>query len=191
MTLDEYQQHSRHNGDNMLLNEYQTGAVSTAIYTGKLVYPTLGLCGELGELLEAMQSRPASRDRIMKEAGDVLWYAANVAADIDMQLSDIMGRDVFVDDDEWYVADIVVELPLWTGQVAENAKKILRDNGGEVTADRSKKIAEALKNIILLLERLCGSCFFGFTLEECAQLNYEKLTSRQERGVLRGDGDNR
>ena len=175
----------------MLLNEYQTGAVSTAIYHGKLVYPALGLCGELGELLEAAEDGTGSRDRIMKEIGDVLWYAANVAADIDMRLSDIMGRDYFIDEDSMYIEDVVVELPVWTGKVAENAKKVLRDSNGVVTPDRAAKISEALKNIIILLEGLCGACCFGFTLEECAQLNYEKLTSRQERGVLRGDGDNR
>lgn len=43
-----------------------------------------------------------------------------------------------------------------------------------------------------ILWQLSGLCHtFGFTLEEVAQHNLDKLASRQQRGVIDGNGDNR
>ena len=38
----------------MRIEDYQVGAATTAIYQDKLVYPTLGLAGECGELIAKM-----------------------------------------------------------------------------------------------------------------------------------------
>lgn len=43
-----------------------------------------------------------------------------------------------------------------------------------------------------ILWQLSGLCeVMGWTLEEVAQMNIDKLASRQNRGVIDGDGDNR
>lgn len=43
-----------------------------------------------------------------------------------------------------------------------------------------------------ILWQLSGLCHtMGWTLEEVAQKNLEKLSSRKDRGVIDGDGDNR
>ena len=43
-----------------------------------------------------------------------------------------------------------------------------------------------------ILWQLSGLCkTFGWTLEEVAQANLLKLSSRQQRGVINGEGDNR
>jgi NTP pyrophosphatase (non-canonical NTP hydrolase) len=196
MNLNEFQQASRTNGDNVLLNQYQADAVSTAIYPGTLSYPTLGLCGEVGELIAVLTSRfvPSYRDDILddfkKEAGDVLWYVANVASDMDVLLSEVMQRKEFdICLEVWDVDEGIDELPVHAGVVAENVKKTLRDNCGVLTDDRCDNIMKALRLVVVWLERLCS--YYGTTLAECAQLNSDKLRDRQERGVLKGDGDNR
>ena len=174
---------------NLLLNEYQNGAVSLAIYPGTLVYPALGLCGEVGELIAAVKEN--GLDNIKKETGDCLWYIANIAADMNISLSEIMGRENFYKTcrDCWSIDKSLSELAIYAGVVAENVKKAIRDNDGMVTADRHDNIVKALRLLVTWLERLC-SCY-GVTLEECAQLNLNKLRSRAERGVLKSDGDAR
>ena len=101
------------------LREYQRAAVSFAIYpaTHKVLYPTLGLCGETGEIAEKVKKQVrdnnVNRHEVAKELGDVLWYLANLANDI------------------------------------------------------------------------------GYNLDEIANINIEKLTSRKERNKIQGSGDNR
>ena len=103
----------------MNFKEYQNKAVSFAIYpaTHKVLYPTLGLCGEAGEVAEKVKKQIRDgvfhRHEVAKELGDVLWYLANICNDI------------------------------------------------------------------------------GYSLEEVADLNLEKLSSRKKRGALKGSGDNR
>lgn len=107
------------------LNEYQQRALETAIYPKeqKIIYPSLGLGGEAGEVLDKV-------------------------------------------------------------------KKVLRDNNSDFSdADRRHAIAEELGDCCWYLAVLAHD--LGYTLEEIAELNYEKLQSRKERGKLHGSGDNR
>ena len=83
----------------MNFEEYQKQAKTTAIYTDKVIYPTLGLCGEAGEVAEKIKKRlrdhnagygdPVFRCDVVKELGDVLWYISNLASDLDLKLDDI------------------------------------------------------------------------------------------------------
>lgn len=109
----------------MTLNEYQNHALETAIYPEdkKIIYPTLGLTGEAGEVSDKVKkvirdkncdfSLADTKHGIAEEIGDVLWYCATLAKDL------------------------------------------------------------------------------GYTLEEIGEMNYAKLKSRQERGKIHGNGDNR
>lgn len=185
-----YQQLALKTGDNVKLNEYQTGAVSTAIYPGKLAYPTLGLCGEVGELADVVDCN--NYDKILKEAGDVLWYAANVASDCGAELSEVCKRKTFQNSTKrtyWDSHDAVFELVVQAGIVAENVKKTIRDHDGVLQDKRRANIIKALKKLILVLAEIVNNAHG--TLEKCAEMNLEKLRSRQERGKLTGDGDNR
>ena len=180
----------------MILNEYQSGAVNTAIYPGKLVYPTLGLCGEAGELIDFVSvehdqcDNGAEVDNIRKEMGDVIWYVANIAEDMDTLFSEVMARENFQEyTGPWDVDEVISQLAICAGIVAENIKKAIRDDDGALSYTRGKNILAALRMLVIWLERLCSN--YEITLEECAQLNLNKLRSRAERGVLKGDGDNR
>lgn len=85
----------------MNLNHYQEQAIKTAIYPNefKIIYPTIGLAGETGEIAEKIKKiirdesiNSISQDKLQdlkKELGDVLWYIAVLATDLNLNLNDI------------------------------------------------------------------------------------------------------
>ena len=75
------------------------------------------------------------------------------------------------------------------GEVADKIKKVIRDNKGEISKDKALELAKEAGDVLWYIATLAHD--IGFTLEEIGQMNYEKLHSRQERGVLGGSGDNR
>ncbi|GMX57899.1 MAG: nucleoside triphosphate pyrophosphohydrolase family protein [Candidatus Yanofskyibacterium parasiticum] len=90
----------------MEFNEYQKLARKTAIYAGagkNFVYPALGLCGESGEVAEKIKKIVRDRDNVVddkcraeleKELGDVLWYIANLAVELDLDLENIAQKNI-------------------------------------------------------------------------------------------------
>ena len=89
----------------MTLNEYQQHALETAIYPeeSRIVYPTLGLTGEAGEVADKVKKviRDGHRDftlekkaEIMKEIGDVLWYCATLSHDLGYDLEEVAQTNV-------------------------------------------------------------------------------------------------
>ena len=108
----------------MELNEYQKRALETALYPKevRILYPTLGLTGEAGE-------------------------------------------------------------------VADKVKKVIRDNDGDFSVEKRLEIAKELGDVLWYISTLAND--LGYTLEEIGDLNNRKLSSRKERGVISGNGDNR
>jgi NTP pyrophosphatase (non-canonical NTP hydrolase) len=101
-------------------NQYQEFVKGMKVYPEqhKIIYPTLGLTGEAGEIAEKVKKylrgdKELDREGLLKEMGDPLWYLTSLADDL------------------------------------------------------------------------------GFTLQDVVDANVEKLTSRKERGVLKGSGDDR
>ena len=84
----------------MDFREYQRKAVTFAIYpaTHKVLYPTLGLCGEAGEVAEKVKKQVRdgvfNRHEVAKELGDVLWYLANICNDIGYNLDEIADLNI-------------------------------------------------------------------------------------------------
>ncbi len=89
---------------NMDFNTYQDDAVKTAIYpdTHKILYPALGMAGEAGEVAnkvkKIIRDGPTNlpedwRDQLAGEIGDVLWYCAALARDINMPLALIAAQN--------------------------------------------------------------------------------------------------
>jgi len=82
-------------------NLYQKQTRKTAIYPNlgnNFVYPTLGLTGEAGEVAEKIKKvlrdkngfiDKNTRRELKKELGDVLWYLANLATEINLSLEEI------------------------------------------------------------------------------------------------------
>jgi NTP pyrophosphatase (non-canonical NTP hydrolase) len=75
------------------------------------------------------------------------------------------------------------------GEVAEKAKKIIRDGDGVLTDPDREKIALELSDVCWYVAVLAYE--LDYTLEEILQMNLDKLASRRQRGVLSGSGDNR
>lgn len=83
------------------------------------------------------------------------------------------------------------------GEVADKVKKVIRDtivlkdcNGTIVLPkDKSIELAKEVGDVLWSCATLAKD--LGFSLEEIAQMNVDKLQSRQNRGKLGGSGDNR
>ena len=75
------------------------------------------------------------------------------------------------------------------GEVAEHAKKAIRDDGGEVSDARRAAMAKELGDVLWYVAQLASE--LGLDLDQLAQANLEKLLSRQRRGMVSGSGDDR
>jgi len=76
-----------------------------------------------------------------------------------------------------------------TGEVAEKIKKIIRDNNGVVDGSRRTELKKELGDVMWYIAMLATE--LDINLEDIAITNIEKLKSRIERNVIKGDGDNR
>lgn len=75
------------------------------------------------------------------------------------------------------------------GEVAEHAKKAIRDDGGQVSEQRRQAMAKELGDVLWYVAQIATE--LGLDLDAIAQGNIDKLLSRQQRGVLSGSGDDR
>ena len=90
----------------MNFNDYQTKSRKTAKYPAighPIIYPTLGLVNEAGEVAGKIkkvfrdkegQINSETRDALKAELGDVLWYMAQVATELDLTLDEIAEYNI-------------------------------------------------------------------------------------------------
>lgn len=76
-----------------------------------------------------------------------------------------------------------------SGEIANKAQKVLRDHDGKFNDAHKKDLAKELGDVLWFLA--IAAMDAGYSLEEIAAQNIEKLQSRAARGVLGGEGDNR
>jgi len=75
------------------------------------------------------------------------------------------------------------------GEVAEHAKKAIRDDGGAVGVERKAAMAKELGDVLWYVAQIATE--LDLDLNAIAEENLEKLLSRQQRGMLSGSGDDR
>jgi len=90
----------------MDFHDYQQRSRETARYPQageNLLYPTLGLCGEAGEVADKVkkvmrdhggQIDDSRREDLAFELGDVLWYVAQLATELGLDLDAIAAANL-------------------------------------------------------------------------------------------------
>ena len=80
-------------------NKYQIETRKTKIYRDDIIYPSLGLSGEVGELMNQIKKiyrddngkiSIVRKQNLTKEIGDVMWYIARVADDLNIDLTEVV-----------------------------------------------------------------------------------------------------
>ena len=90
--------------NSLTMNAYQAEASKTALYRWKVIYPALGLASESGEVLGKIKKLIRDKEitfgeiadlpgddrvAIADEIGDVLWYCAMLAKDLNISLNEV------------------------------------------------------------------------------------------------------
>ena len=75
------------------------------------------------------------------------------------------------------------------GELADKIKKVYRDKCGVFKQEEREAIAKELGDVLWYLTRLGAT--LGFSLEQIAEMNIEKLADRAKRGKIGGSGDER
>lgn len=190
----------------VVLNAYQRIATKSAIYPGQgtplgLLYVTLKLNGEAGELLSA------TPDNLVKELGDVCWYLGAIHNELKLPLSNVLCVPVSkfqprVD----RLSDVIIAASV----IAETVGKTMRDDNlielvysydhgaavflandiTRLSGDRREKINAQLGIIYIMINRIA---YRRINSDVPAVLlkNLIKLACRTDRGTLRGSGDDR
>ncbi len=87
----------------MTVNEYQKLAMKTLnpelSKKDVLLNGVMGLCGESGEAIDIvkkwlMHGHELDREHLVKELGDIAWYLAETATALDVELEDVMQRNI-------------------------------------------------------------------------------------------------
>ncbi len=87
----------------MNINDYQKDAMTllnpALTERDVLMNALMGLCGESGEAIDLMkkhlyQGHPLDREKLIKELGDIAWYLAEAATGLDIDLSEVLRRNL-------------------------------------------------------------------------------------------------
>lgn len=82
-------------------NEYGEFVKTMKIYNKKdsIIYPSLGLCGEAGEIAEKVKKwlrgdKELNKEDILLELGDPCWYIAALADDLGFTFQEVINANV-------------------------------------------------------------------------------------------------
>ena len=87
----------------MTINEYQRLAMTTLNPNldkkDVLINGVMGLCGEAGEAIDIVkkhlaQGHELDREKLIGELGDIAWYLAETATVLDIDLEEVLTRNI-------------------------------------------------------------------------------------------------
>jgi NTP pyrophosphatase (non-canonical NTP hydrolase) len=119
-------------------------------------------------------------------------FGAQLGRDPDMSVNryqQLAGETAIYPNRGSNVSYAVLGLNSEAGEVAGVLKKIIRDEGGELTAEGRNKLAKELGDVTWYCAALAHE--LGIPLAQVMADNIKKLQDRKERNVLSGSGDNR
>jgi len=185
----------------MLLSEYQQQAMRTANTNDpattteqRLCNAALGLSGEAAELLHQLTDvtnedlTQESVNDLIKELGDILWYAAFAADTLGFKLDEyILDNPIAVSNLPWEATSIAIE----AGAIADAVKKHVF-HGHKL--DKTVMIW-LLGNIIRSVDYICSEVSTNIpdqiTIRTVMEKNIEKLWKRYPKGFSQEDSINR
>ena len=138
------------------------------------LYFTVGLVEEVGELADELKKKDGlnNKDNIVSEVGDICWYVYGLCQSLEEIVPEVKTDNK--DNDLLSVC----------GKLCGSIKKWSRgDKDWDVFQTR---VQTHVSCILATVAR-----HSPVSLEEAMRKNIEKIQSRRERGVVRGDGNNR
>ena len=183
---------------NEIWENYCNGAAATAKYPEfgtassiEIVYLSLGLIGELGELRESIKgSNEKTYEEFLEnfyaELGDCMWYIAMISGVSKFWA----GRSIEPTPTLSY--SIQRECADSMGSIANSSKKIIRDScDPDKFLGHVKVAADDLAALFISCTGTTPSTYWGDLDILVLSPNLSKLKSRSERGAISGDGDKR
>lgn len=182
------------------LEVYAKKAAETAVYPedGAVEYLCLGLLGESGEIAEKLKKHiragkqelsAADKRAMLLECGDVLWYLAMLAAEIDKNLSKGWPPE------RRLLPGLIYDFKSWRDRVPVGAGGlaglVFRLHGeicgtiGRITVQQYHAAMNYVQPLAVL-EKLVE--LLGSDLETVAAMNLEKLNKRKAAGTLAATG---
>lgn len=180
----------------MNFKEYEVHASSTACYQKEVAIPyvIMGLTNELAEVYEKIDCAAETKE-IVKEIGDVLWYAAMIRQELDLPELEFPEIILKLNDEDVYRLSpsyLLQQVGIINGYV----KKFFRDDDYKAGFPEKRKeachkaleqILQGLQNLAVYIEGDKGD----YSLMSIAKGNVEKLAKRKAENKIHGDGDNR
>lgn len=75
------------------------------------------------------------------------------------------------------------------GEIQNKVKKIMRDHNNRITPEMRAALKKEIGDLIWYVAAMCTE--LGIGMDDVASENIEKLADRQQRGVIKGSGDDR
>lgn len=154
-----------------------------------LSYPAMGLVGECGELVDAVEELGCLDvehapddilDATAKEIGDAFWYCPRVLEQVGGELSKV--GEVWQGDVDHHAMQALIK----AARLNDKAKKILRDGPStELQGAVRLLLGETMTHLVAACRAI------GLTPEEVMEMNIDKLSGRKRRGTIGGSGDSR
>ncbi len=144
----------------------QTAVYPTKVDDFSIAYFTIGFFDEIIEYFEKVEEK-AEKKELIKEAGDVCWYACGLCTKLNIDFIDLLENPI---------KDNTAAPFKLLGLV----KKYYRDN----KALDVETVKAMLSNILVTITS-------DFDINDVLETNYNKLLTRLANDTIKGDGDNR
>jgi len=153
-------------------------------------YLQLGFIEEVGELSGKFAKIIRAKGKIVltteerfaiaKELGDICWFAAMLTREFNFE-----NLVRYVESRLTIVRSLDKDRELHIVAIREMCFSLAKIASVATTGLTNEMAASCFNYVTMIAGKI------GFTLDEILQMNIDKLTDRQNRGVINGDGDNR